>query len=89
MARFLGRVRGQRGPAQRLGSAKSGLKTETNGWTCGIEVVAGTGKGDEDRFEVYLTGGSAGGSRIHIATVETGELVWTREVPKNWLGGEE
>jgi hypothetical protein len=57
MARFRGTIQGQRGQASRLGSAKSGLTVNVNGWNVGIQVFAEDSDW-QDRFEVYLTGGS-------------------------------
>jgi len=59
MAQFMGTIQGSRGQATRLGGKPSGLSVSANGWTCGVKVYAyfdeTTG---EDRFLVYLTGGS-------------------------------
>lgn len=66
MARFRGTIQGNRGQTSRLGSAYSGLLTETNGWNFGIRVRTST-VGDEDIFEVFQTGGSNGGYNRRIA----------------------
>lgn len=42
MARFRAEIRGQRGEASRLGSAKTGIVREVNGLDLGIEVQGGT-----------------------------------------------
>ena len=60
MARFRGSVSGQRGYASRLGSAKSGLHTEANGWNSGVSVQAFADE-DVDVFEIRSTSGSNGG----------------------------
>ena len=69
MARFIGYVQGQSGQASRLGSPRSGITAEARGWNVGI-VANGRADGDEDVFDVYLSGGSnAAISRRHLGTV--------------------
>jgi hypothetical protein len=58
MARFKGTVKGGRGETARLGHANTGLVTTTNGWDTGVKVYASVDKDGNDRFDVYLTGGS-------------------------------
>ena len=59
MAQFRGTIQGGRGTASRLGTKKSGLEIECNGWNSGVSVHAvhnlDTGK---DEFEIFATGGS-------------------------------
>ena len=59
MARFRGTLSGQRGVASRLGSKKSGLTADVNGWRGGVRVVAEVDDGGRDVFEVYATAGSS------------------------------
>lgn len=61
MARFRATIQGQRGAASRLGSTSSGIQAYINGWDIGINVDGMAGP-DNDIFNVYLTGGSNGGS---------------------------
>lgn len=57
MARFRATIKGQRGEASRLGSAKSGLSARINGWNAGLRIEA-ENRNDADVFTVYATGGS-------------------------------
>ncbi len=57
MARFIGRLQGARGPASRLGTAKSGLLVTANGWHIGARIELDA-SGDEDIITLSLTGGS-------------------------------
>lgn len=57
MAQFIGSVEGNKGAATRVGHKSSGLTTKTNGWNCGVCVVARHEDGI-DYFDVYSTGGS-------------------------------
>jgi hypothetical protein len=61
MARFLGSVKGSRGEATRLGGSGTGLVVKANGWNLGVRVEASDVNG-HDHFDVYVTGGSNGGS---------------------------
>jgi hypothetical protein len=70
MARFYGVVSGQaRSEGTRLGSPKSGLRTECRGWNLGVNCYA-SADGDVDTIDIYATGGSNGrvGSQ-HLGTV--------------------
>lgn len=70
MAQFQGRVTGQSGNGvTRLGSKRSGIRTDANGWDVGVQVWGSYDEGsvgdpDEDDqvsgdcFTVYATGGS-------------------------------
>ena len=74
MARFRGTLDGKsRTQASRLGAATTGLSGSVNGWDCGVYVVA-RADGDKDNFEIYVTGGSNGGKRIHLASVTDGKI---------------
>lgn len=56
MAHFRGTIKGTRGEASRLGTAKSGLIVNANGWDFGVKVIL---KEDgHDIADIYLTGGS-------------------------------
>lgn len=59
MAQFRGTIEGQRGPASRLGSKKSGLSVTANGWSIGatVRLVHNDERG-EDEIDVCLTSGS-------------------------------
>lgn len=63
MAQFRGRVWGQKGEASRLGSKKSGLHVEANGWNIGADVtlfsVTEDGR-ERDAMEIKITYGSSG-----------------------------
>jgi len=72
MPRFRATIRGNRGEASRLGSAKSGIKAEVNGWDLGVDVFARDEDG-EDELHVYMTSGSNG--RTHERHVGTVRLV--------------
>ncbi len=61
MAHFRATIKGTRGLASRLGTPKSGLAVEANGWHTGIRVYADVSADGADRFYVELTGGSNGG----------------------------
>lgn len=72
MARFRGRVKGQREAASRLGSGKSGLVAEANGWECGVRVRANA-IGDVDHFDVLMTQGSDGVGSTLLGSVAGGK----------------
>ena len=78
MARFRGTVvGGSGGEASRLGTEKSGLVVEANGWKKGVRVVASRGPQGEDLFEVYVTDGSAGkGEAELVLGVSAGAVVF-------------
>lgn len=59
MAQYRGTMIGQRGETSRLGSKASGLEVRCNGWNKGIRVIGRYING-EDKFTVFLTGGSNG-----------------------------
>ena len=59
MARYRGKVSGNRGEASRLGSADSGMFTATDAWDIGVEVEAlPVRDGEGDSITITLTGGS-------------------------------
>ena len=58
MARFRATIKGARGEASRLGTAKSGLLVYANGWNSGVCVDVGVNENGKDVFHVYQTGGS-------------------------------
>ena len=59
MARFIGRLKGARGPVSRIGHGTSGLIATVDGWDCGVRIVA-RAEGKTDIIEVFATGGSNG-----------------------------
>lgn len=76
MAQFKGTLLGNRGETSRLGSKKSGLLADVNGWNVGVRVHAyydeRTGM---DKISVDLTGGSNNRSpRLHIGTFDIDTL---------------
>jgi len=62
MSRFRGTVQGGQGEASRLGTKKSGLQVNCNGWHGGVMVCADVNDKDEDVFYIYATAGSGYGS---------------------------
>jgi hypothetical protein len=69
MARFIGYVQGQAGDASRLGSPRSGITAQAQGWNVGVKVM-GRDVDGEDEFAIFSTGGSSGaGSTKHLGTV--------------------
>jgi len=82
MAQFRAEIRGQRGEASRLGSAKSGIKATVNGWNSGVRVEAQTSASGDDFFYIYATSGSNGYHSESIGVVirdETGKVTF---IPK-------
>ena len=71
MAQFMGKVRGSKGGASRLGTKKSGLTVAANAWDVGVRVVARHENGG-DCFDIFMTAGSnnPAGSGVHIGTVQ-------------------
>lgn len=69
MARFIGYVQGQAGEVSRLGSPRSGITAQAQGWDVGVRVV-GHNRDGEDEFAIFSTGGSSGSSGSkHLGTV--------------------
>lgn len=61
MAQFRGTLIGNRGPASRLGTKKSGLTGSFNGWSVGLRLSAERDANDKaDIVFATLTGGSDG-----------------------------
>lgn len=64
MAQFYGEIRGNRGPASRMGSKASGFFAHIRGWHVGVEIRC---EYDEKRncdvIRIYRTGGSVGRTR--------------------------
>lgn len=58
MARFRATIKGARGEASRLGTAKSGLLVHVNGWNVGVTITAAVAQDGKDILFVYETGGS-------------------------------
>lgn len=71
MARFIGYVQGQAGEVSRLGSPRSGITAQAQGWNAGVKVYGHTDGDDvDDVFEVHMTAGSNGGlPSKHLGTV--------------------
>ncbi len=58
MARFIGEVRGTKGPASRLGDGRKGLIASARGWEVGGVVQCRVNADGEDEVVIYLTSGS-------------------------------
>ena len=72
MARFRGTLEGGRGQVSRLGTPKSGLMANVNGWESGVRVSALVGADGCDAFEIEVTGGSnASINPKHVLTITT------------------
>lgn len=56
MAHFRGTLKGNRGEASRLGTARTGLVVTANGWDFGVKVILR--EDGHDIADIYLTGGS-------------------------------
>lgn len=70
MARFRATIKGQRGEASRLGSAKSGIVARVRGWDVGVQVVADVDADGRDVLHVFRDGGSNGrGAVVLVATI--------------------
>lgn len=75
MARFRATIKGQRGQASRLGSPKSGITANVNGWDVGIRVVGSVDNLGIDVYDVYLTGGShAAHSPVHLGRFDASDI---------------
>lgn len=62
MAHFIAMIHGNRGPASRLGTEKSGISASAQGWNSGVSIRGWhQDNGDQDIFEVHATTGSNGG----------------------------
>ena len=60
MAHFIGGVEGNRGPASRLGSAKSGIEAYARGWDIGALIRCWVDENGRDIVSISLTSGSNG-----------------------------
>lgn len=60
MSRFYAQIEGNRGPATRQGTEKSGICGHVRGWDVGVQVNGDVGANGEDVFYVTATGGSNG-----------------------------
>jgi hypothetical protein len=69
MARFKADIHGNRGPASRLGTAKSGVRAHIRGWDIGVEIMCTVDSEDNDEISIYRTGGSNGGRKSLIMTL--------------------
>lgn len=77
MARFIGRLKGNRGEVSRLGHASSGLVAHINGWNSGVTIYADVNSNDEDCFEIHSTAGSNGASNPKLIARIVGKTVET------------
>jgi hypothetical protein len=85
MARFIGSVHGNRGPASRLGTDRSGIDSHTNGRNAGVRVAARV-ENNEDVFYVYQTGGSNNRNLdVHIATIRNGHVTHWNVTPEELI----
>ena len=66
MARFRATIKGSKGEASRLGTAKSGLVVNVNGWNVGVRVTIGDEDG-QDVIHVHRTGGSNNKVHAHFS----------------------
>lgn len=70
MARFRATIAGKaKNVRSALGSEKTGIVVNVNGWNLGIEIVGSVVNG-RDRFEVYKTYGSWSEGKKLIAAFE-------------------
>lgn len=70
MAHFYANIKGNRGEATRMGTAKSGLQGHLRGWEIGVKVFCRVNSQGEDEIQVYSTSGSNGGAGDrYIATI--------------------
>ena len=58
MAQFRAVIKGQRGEASRLGSARTGILATVDGWNSGVAIRAYVDENGQDCFELHATGGS-------------------------------
>lgn len=72
MAQYHAEVQGNRGPASRCGSKRSGIRAAVNGWHIGTEVEIRY-ENERDVVYVYRTDGSNGdGTRTLVAKFDNG-----------------
>lgn len=58
MARWYGRMKGNRGEATRMGTEGSGFTAHISGWDVGVRVDCDVDERGKDAIAVWLTGGS-------------------------------
>jgi hypothetical protein len=77
MARFVNTATNGRGNEVMIGGRGSAGSTHLRGWDVGVKVVPIGVKGERDRFEIYVTGGS------HAASMDKliGEVRGTPDGP--------
>lgn len=66
MARWYGRIKGNRGEATRMGTERSGFTAHISGWNVGVKVDCRVDERGEDVIEVYRTGGNNDPSRKEL-----------------------
>ena len=79
MAQFRAVIQGQKGEASRLGSKKSGMCADVDGWNAGVSVRAFHLDG-KDGFRVSMTSGSSPkGNNILLGVIsenDDGSFTW-------------
>lgn len=69
MGHFYAEIQGNRGPASRMGSKKSGMWAHIRGWRIGAEVVLEHDEEYEcDVVRIYKTGGSGANRTRELIT---------------------
>lgn len=62
MAHFIGYLKGNRGEASRLGTKKSGISAQAQGWNIGAKIwITYNEETGKDEVTIYKTSGSNGG----------------------------
>jgi hypothetical protein len=87
VAQFYAEIKGNRGPASRMGGKESGIWGHIRGWHVGARVECHYDeKTDTDIVRVYATKGSSGGGReTLIATIyENGAVQFAAGVEENF-----
>lgn len=81
MAQFRGTVEGNRGEASRLGHKTSGLVTECNAWSIGVQCRAHH-RNNEDVIQITINGGSnsARGSEVLGWIDSSGKICVNHEI---------
>lgn len=77
MSRFYGSISGSRGEASRTGTPQSGLGGHIRGWNIGCRVEIFADIEDNDRCNIYITGGSNNsGTKLSLGSwcIKNGEL---------------
>lgn len=78
MAHFYAEIKGQRGPATRMGSKNSGIRAHIRGWNHGVRVEGThyeTQNGKPDSFAIFATSGSNG----NHPSIYLGEVVLNKK----------